>query len=155
MRDKGRGVRRVASMDRSPPSRARARARKVNVFPAVNTGRTERRPGVGRLVTWSTVNDRESASRMRRYAADPDARNVIAARPFPSILGDPRGPLAVAPRLTHIAVTTRYSHYWLDGTRRVDSGVCALALSRLARSSPSPAFFFPSTARQPFRKARV
>jgi len=38
------------------------------------------------------VNDRESASRMRRYAADPDARNVIAARPFPSILGDPRGP---------------------------------------------------------------
>lgn len=68
------------------------RARKVNVFPAVNTRRAERRPGVGRLVTWSTVNDRESASRMRRYAADPDARNVIATRPFSSILGDPRGP---------------------------------------------------------------
>ncbi|KAL0121465.1 hypothetical protein PUN28_006757 [Cardiocondyla obscurior] len=74
-----------------------------------------------RLVTWSTVNDRESSSRTRCYAGDPDARNVIAARLFPSILGDPRGPLAVTPRLTHIAVTT-------DSTRRVDSGVCVLSL---------------------------
>lgn len=136
-------------------ARRAPRARKVNVFPAVNTRRTERRPGVGRLVTWSTVNDRESASRMRRYAADPDARNVIAARPFPSILGDPRGPLAVAPRLTHIAVTTGWRR---GGTHRVDSGVYTRVRSfalRVARSSPSPVasffFFFFLQRVNPFR----
>lgn len=113
------------------------RARKVNVFPAVNTRRTERRPGVGRLVTWSTVNDRESASRMRRYAADPDARNVIAARPLPSILGDPRGPFAVAPRLTHIAVTTgwRQCRHLPRGHRytRVRSFLCFVSHDLLLR----------------------
>lgn len=81
--------RKTRSRRRTERARCVSPARKVNVFPAVNTRRAERRPGVGRLVTWSTVNDRESASRMRRYAADPDARNVIAARPFPSILGAP------------------------------------------------------------------
>lgn len=55
------------------------------------------RPGVGRLVTWSTVNDRGRELRMRQYAGDPDARNVIAARPFSPILGDPRG-LSRSPR---------------------------------------------------------
>lgn len=55
------------------------------------------RPGVGRLVTWSTVNDRGRERRMRRDAGDPDARNVIAARPFSPILGDPRG-LSRSPR---------------------------------------------------------
>lgn len=55
------------------------------------------RPGVGRLVTWSTVNDRGRELRMRQYAGDPDARNVIVARPFSPILGDPRG-LSRSPR---------------------------------------------------------
>lgn len=74
---------------------------------------------------------------MRRYAADPDARNVIAARPFPSILGDPRGPLAVAPRLTHIAVTTGWRH---SPRGRWCTRVRYFAL-RVARSSSPVAFF--------------
>lgn len=118
------------------------RVRKVNVFPAVNTRKAEWRPGVGRLVTWSTVNDRESASRMRRYAADPDARNVIAARPFPSILGDPRGPLAVAPRLTHIAVTTAVGTHRVDGGARVFVPLHFVSRDLLLRWQ---LFFFPNT----------
>lgn len=151
-RGEGEGAR-VASTKESLPS-PRARARKVNVFPAVNTRRTERRPGVGRLVTWSTVNDRESASRMRRYAADPDARNVIAARPFPSILGDPRGPLAVAPRLTHIAVTTGCRHS--PRGQRCMRASRSFAL-RVARSSPSPTafFFFYNALTLPVQRKRV
>lgn len=124
MRSVRKQKRRKSKRHRSRQRMMFLRVRKVNVFPAVNTRKAERRPGVGRLVTWSTVNDREFASRMRRYAADPDARNVIAARSFPSILGDPRGPLAVAPRLTHIAVTTA------GGTRRVDGGARVFVLLR-------------------------
>lgn len=139
----------VASTDlwkRCLLARARARARKVNVFPAVNTRRAERRPGVGRLVTWSTVNDRESASRMRRYAADPDARNVIAARPFPSILGDPRGPPRGRPAADPHRCYYCSRRHSPRGRRCMRSCSFALCVPRdsLLRRPPPPSLLFPA-----------